>query len=398
MDTAELLSNAIAINSAFPGAPSDHERPGERRLAEFMGEKLTSYGFQVESQQVRGDRINVIAEKGSGGRTLLLTGHLDTVPQVTGWTKTDPWSPLVHGDRLYGLGACDMKGGLVAILQAVRDFEPKGYTLKVAFVVDEENDSEGSYVFGESGWLADVEAVLVPEGPQPRQPGEDDTKDTNVLTLGRRGRIDIEIEVRGRPAHAAFAEMGVSALLRGAHVALAIERLVLVEHPQLKRGGATIRRFASQTAGLSIPEVATLRIDRHLVPPETPESAQCQIEELIERLYQDGTLERGEDMPIKVMVPERYPPYLKPYVTSPDDPLVRLVEGAVRERFGHVRYDYGQSVADENYYGAQLGLSIVVLGPIGDNAHSADEWVSLSSVEDVASVYRTVLNRWPAEG
>src|SRR5579884_2850816 len=392
METSQLLSAIVAINSAFPGDSPAPDRPGERALGGFLADFLRAEGFRVERQEVRDGRANVLAEEGSDGHTLLLTGHMDTGPRVAGWTKTGPWTPLVQGDRLYGLGACDMKGGLVAILQAVRGFAPDGYTLKVAFVVDEENVSEGAYVLGESGWLGDVEAVLVPEGPQPREPGEDYAAHPNVLTLGRRGRIDIDVTLIGRPGHAAHPERGVSALRRGAVLALALGLLAPEKHTQLKRGGATIRRFVSEAAGLSIPEVAQLRIDRHLVPPETPASAQLQVEELIERLYQEGALERATDMPIEVAVPARHPPYLLPYVTSPEEPVVRLVEAVVRERFGDARHDYGMSVADENYYGAALGLPVVVLGPVGDNAHAADEWVSLSSVEELADVYRTVLD------
>jgi acetylornithine deacetylase/succinyl-diaminopimelate desuccinylase-like protein len=391
MQTRQLLAELVSINSAFPAASPAPDRPGEQKLGVFIEDLLKAAGFTVQRQYVTGERFNVLAEKGQGARALLLSGHMDTVPAASGW-ETDPWQPRVEGDRLYGLGSCDMKGGLCALLQAVENVQPRTYTLKLAFLADEENISQGAYTLVQSGWLQDVVAVLIPEigtssGPQigPRR-----------ITLGRQGRVDLDIQIRGRSAHAGNAEAGVSALLRGALVALALEQLPLATHPQLGRSRATIRRFVSEAKGLSIPDVAELRIDRHLVPPETIESARQDVEDIIERLYQEGKLARDPALPITVSVPERPTPYLKPFVVSPTTPFVQLVEQVIREQLGSVSYNYAYSVADENYYGADLGLPAVVLGPAGGNHHAPGEWVSLSSIGELVALYREILARFDA--
>jgi acetylornithine deacetylase/succinyl-diaminopimelate desuccinylase-like protein len=206
--------------------------------------------------------------------------------------------------------------------------------------------------------------------------------------------VDLDIQIRGRSAHAGNAEAGVSALLRGAVVALALEQLPLAEHPQLGRSRATIRRFISEAQGLSIPDTAELRIDRHLVPPETIQSAQRDVEDLIARLYQEGRLAYDPGLPITVSVPERPTPYLKPYVVSTATPFAQLVEQIVREHLGSVHHHYAFSVADENYYGADLGLPAIVLGPAGGNHHAPDEWVSLSSLNELVALYREILARF----
>ena len=389
MQMQDLLSQLVSINSAFTAPTSEPDRPGERELGAFIEQLLQEAGFTVQRQPVVGDRFNVLAEKGQGKRALLLAGHMDTVPAAQGW-KTDPWKPCIDGDKLYGLGACDMKGGLAALLQAVAGFHPGSYTLKLAFLVDEENISQGAHTLVQSPWMQDVAAVLIPEigtsGGQQLGP--------RVLTLGRHGRVDLKILVRGRSAHAGNAEAGVSALLRGAIVALALHRVPLAEHPQLGRPHLTIRRFASEAKGLSIPEVAELLIDRHLVLPETAESARQDVQTLIEQLYQEGALAYDSTLPITVSVPERPTPYLMPYVVSPTHPFVQLVEQVAREQLGTASHKYSSSVADENYYGATLGLPAVVLGPLGGNHHAPDEWVSLSSLLELVAVYRQILVRF----
>ncbi|HLW01124.1 MAG TPA: M20/M25/M40 family metallo-hydrolase [Ktedonobacterales bacterium] len=390
MEIQELLAQLVSINSAFPGVPSDPDRPGEQQLAVFIEHLLKEAGFAVQRQYVTAERFNILAERGQGVRALLLSGHMDTVPAVAGW-QTNPWEPQIDGDRLTGLGSCDMKGGLAAILQAVEDAQPQSYKLKLAFLVDEEHISWGAHTLVQSGWMSDVVAVLVPEigtSGGGEQPGP------QRMTLGRQGRVDLDIHVQGRSAHAGNAEAGVSALLRAAIVALALQRLPLAEHPQLGRSRATIRRFVSEAKGLSIPEVAELCIDRHLVPPETIESARQDVTDLIERLFQEGTLTPDPDLPITVSVPERPTPYLMPYVISPTEPFVQLVGQVVRDHLGLVSHHYAFSVADENYFGVTLGLPVIVLGPAGGNHHAPGEWVSISSLKQLVSIYRDILARF----
>ena len=389
MEIQELLAQLVSINSAFPGPSPDPDRPGEQQLGQYIEHLLHEAGFAVQRQLVVGERFNVLAEKGEGTHALLLAGHMDTVPAVAGW-ETNPLEPLIDGDRLIGLGSCDMKGGLAAILQAVEGFQPQGYKLKLAFLVDEENISQGAHTLVQSGWMQDVVAVLIPEIGT----SSDQQLGPHRMTLGRQGRVDLDIQIRGRSAHAGNASAGVSALLRGAVIALALERLPLAEHPQLGRSRATIRRFVSEAKGLSIPEVAELRIDRHLVPPETIESARQDVVDLIERLYQEGALTYDPALPITVSVPERPTPYLMPYVVSPTAPFVELVGQVIREQLGSVSHHYAFSVADENYYGATLGLPAIVLGPAGGNHHAPGEWVSLASLQQLVGVYRGILARF----
>lgn len=199
VQTQELLEKLVSINSVYPG---------EREIAEFIEECLENLGFEVERIRVSAKRFNVLAGKGHGDKALLLYGHMDTVPRVEGW-DSDPWKPRVEGDQLYGLGSYDMKAGLCAILQAVRDFAPEGYKLKLAFLVDEENIAEGAYTLVESPWVMDVVAAMTPESGtssvQRRKLGP------RLLTLGRRGRIDLDgLYTRGWPGqqHRAIFDRG----------------------------------------------------------------------------------------------------------------------------------------------------------------------------------------------
>src|SRR3989442_6933587 len=104
---------------------------GEQAVAEACASLCSDAGLDVVLEEVASGRPNVLARwKVGRGPHLLLTGHLDTVPVGEGWTR-DPFGAEVGDGRLYGRGACDMKGGLAAMIGALLDLrrreeEPAG--------------------------------------------------------------------------------------------------------------------------------------------------------------------------------------------------------------------------------------------------------------------------------
>jgi len=92
----------------------------EKDLAEFLEKELQALGFKTRLQWVEEKRPNVIGTYRFGeGKTFMFNGHMDTVPVCEGWT-TDPFKPVEQDGRLYGLGACDMKGGIASIFTALK--------------------------------------------------------------------------------------------------------------------------------------------------------------------------------------------------------------------------------------------------------------------------------------
>src|SRR4029079_6802104 len=104
-----------------------------------------------------------------GGRRIVLSGHLDVVPPGAGapWT-VDPWGGEVRGGRLYGRGACDMKGGVAAILAAVRALDAAGHLddlageVVVALVPSEEDGGQGTLAAIRAGVAGDLSVITEP--------------------------------------------------------------------------------------------------------------------------------------------------------------------------------------------------------------------------------------------
>src|SRR3989344_828008 len=182
MKIIKILESLVEIPSVFPN---------EEKIALLIEKFLKSCGFKTERQMINKTRWNLLAERGIGKKSILIYGHMDTVPSYGKW-ETNPYKLTAKNNKLYGLGACDMKGGLASILNTVQIMD-ENRKIKVFFGVDEENISEGvwSAIENKREWFNDVELVVVAE------PGASliQTGGANVITLGRRGRVVLSIEI-----------------------------------------------------------------------------------------------------------------------------------------------------------------------------------------------------------
>jgi acetylornithine deacetylase len=141
----------------------------------------------------------------TGGRRLILSGHLDVVPagDRATWTA-DPWGAEIRGAALYGRGACDMKGGVAAILAAARalraagDLDRLGGELLVVLVPSEEDGGQGTLAAIRAGAIADLAVIAEPSGLD--------------IVVAHAGAITFRLTVPGRAAHASRRREGVSAL------------------------------------------------------------------------------------------------------------------------------------------------------------------------------------------
>jgi acetylornithine deacetylase/succinyl-diaminopimelate desuccinylase-like protein len=373
MSEVDILRELVSMDSVFPN---------ERRVGERLESALKELGFTVSRQEIPEGRFNVIGERGSRGSPVLFYGHMDTVPVYGEWTS-DPFELIESDGRLYGLGAYDMKAGIAAVLSALQ--EESDRRIKVAFGVDEENNSAGAWELVGSGFLDDVEGVITCEIGDER----DEALAGRVITLGRRGRAVFEFRVPGRSIHAAHSRGQASATREAAKLVVALEEMndELPSHELLPRASQYVSSVESRSTSLSTPAEATVIVDRHLVVPEDVESALRDYEAFLDRLYSEGRLEEIDGRRISVSIKGREQPYLMPYYTPRENGLARSLADAVRSEAGEPHYNTGHSVADECVL-ASAGVPVVSLAPIGGNEHSADEWVSKRSYLQMIRVLR----------
>lgn len=198
--------------------------------------------------------------------------------------------------------------------------------------------------------------------------------------LGARGRFVIEVGAKGKKAHAARPYLGINAIEELAKLVSNLNRIRMKKHPKLGKGSYCTLYFSGSADGLSVPDEAIAIIDRHVVVGEDWEKVRGELYRLAERV--------GVRAELEIEKYRRPTPEMLPYVVKENNRFVRRFKEAYREvERKSVEITYGASVGDFNYFGTYLSKPTLVFGPIGGNWHSADEWVSVSSVRRVKGIY-----------
>jgi succinyl-diaminopimelate desuccinylase len=203
-DPVELAQRLIACPSVTP-------EDGGAII--FLGSALESIGFTVHhlvsGEAPDGPIDNLFASRGSGGPHFAFAGHTDVVPPGDGWS-TDPFTPVIRGDFLYGRGAVDMKGAIAAFVAAAAEVRDHPGTLSLIITGDE----EGPATHGTPALIEWMEAreirpdlCLVGEPTSVARLGD-------TLKIGRRGSVNMWIEVKGTQGHVAYPQLADNPVTR----------------------------------------------------------------------------------------------------------------------------------------------------------------------------------------
>ncbi len=380
-------------------------------ICEYLADRLGRGGFAVELIRAEGapgdsaahPRWNLIArhEGGDPGDCVHFNSHHDVVEVGHGWTR-DPFAAEVEGDRIYGRGACDMKGGLAASIIAAAAFVAAcpGHrgAIEISATADEESGGFGgvAYLAGQ-GWFSPgrVQHVIIPEPLH---------KDR--ICLGHRGVWWAEIETKGRIAHGSMPFLGDCAVRHmGAVLAemeetlfplLATRRTAMPVIPEGARastlninaihGGAAEQ--AADYTGLPapcVPDRCRITIDRRFLIEEDLAEVKREIAALLDRV-------KARRPTFDCEVRDLFE--VQPVMTGKDAPVVRSTAAAIQTVLGRPpAYVVSPGTYDQKHIDRIGRLrNCIAYGPgILDLAHQPDEWVGITDMMDSARVMALVL-------
>jgi acetylornithine deacetylase len=369
-DLADLTSALVAIDSVNPGLVPG--AAGEAELATFVAGWFEQAGLEVRVVEPRPGRPSVIATAHGrgGGRSLLLNAHLDTVG-VAG--MDGPHEPRREGNRLYGRGAYDTKGGLAACMAAAAGAMTDGLSgdVIVAAVADEEFASLGSFaIVGDI--RADAAIVSEPTG-------------MDQIWVAHKGFAWLEILTRGRAAHGSLPDIGVDAIVHMGAVLSELERLsgelALRRHDLLGASSLHASLISGGQELSSYPEECRLRIERRTVPGETAASVQREIEAVVQACRTDR---RNFDAQVETLL------WRDPFAVDQGAEIITSVTRAATAVLGVPPAPVGAPAWTDAAVFAEAGIPAVIYGPGGDGAHALVEWVDLDDVARCSEVYRAV--------
>ncbi len=367
-----ILRELVAINSINTTLSGG---PGEGEVAGFIELFLSKLKLEVERYSSDGGCTSVATVvRGQGGaESIVLNGHIDTVG-VEGMDS--PFVLRQEGDRLYGRGAYDMKGG-VAVMLALGEYfvrHPPAGDLWLTFSGGEEDHSRGTEQLVRE-WLPQV--FPPPWAGIFLEPTE------CLIGTAHKGFTWFEIQVLGRAAHGSRPEQGIDAILplRGALAELERIRAELSTRPPdslLGRPSLHGGLIQGGTELSVVPAQALLRWERRTLPDEAPENV------LAELLRVADAVEKipGGHRVMKQTIFVR-----PPYRTPADAGIIRRLQKASSD----ARLTGLSFWADSAVMGS-AGIPCVLFGPAGHGAHAIDEWVSQTSLLQVYNVLKQVIS------
>jgi acetylornithine deacetylase len=408
----EIASRLIAFDTTVD-RPGDEPR-AERECQQYVADLLSEAGFEVDmwepsveemrdhpmyrEEQNWRDRPIVVGRLAGtgGGRALMFNGHIDTVPAgpLEHWT-TDPWTPTVRGDRLYGRGACDMKSGVAAMLEAalaVAEGERPRGDLLVEVVTDEEVNGMGTLAAIRRGHRA--AAAVVPEPTQ------------LDIWIAFRGILVGEVEVVGRKGHVEVAQPHWS---QGGAVNAVHEMMRVLawlreldgrwrnrpdkQHPLCSTGEVHVTTIAGGDFYANVPELCRATLDICYVPGEEDADGyggrvKAEIERHLAALESDWLAE--------------HPPRLRWLVDFPPaeidtgEPVVCELADVVAATVGRHPAILGLDTWDDTVsLIREADMPSVSFGPgSNDQAHAVDEFVDLGQLEACARSLTAFARAW----
>jgi succinyl-diaminopimelate desuccinylase len=243
----------------------------EQPCVEWIQSYLDALSFETTLQVVEPGRANVIAKYGVGKEPgLVLSGHIDVVlagdPSL--WKVTGPFSPVVKGGRLYGRGACDMKGPDACMIQAAEELIDKGFNKQLTLVFTAGEDT--------GGWFVDKvisDKLITRHEAEFGVIGEPSLME---IIPAHKGSGGTEVLIHGKAAHSSRPELGINAIQKAADFLYELRKLQKEldksPHPLL---GPTTVECTMMNGGFKaniIPDQAHLTLNFRFIPGhEDPE-------------------------------------------------------------------------------------------------------------------------------
>ena len=399
-DLVALTQDLIRIPTLNP--------PGQdyRRICEFLDQRLAVSGFETELIRATGTpgdsdafpRWNIIARREGtrAGDCVHFNSHTDVVEVGQGWTK-DPFGGTLEDGKIYGRGACDMKGGLAASIVAAEAFIATHSTyhgaIEISGTADEESGGYGGVAYlAEKGYFdpARVQHVIIPE-----------PLNKDRICLGHRGGWWAEIETKGEIAHGAMPFLGDCAVRHMGAVLQAFEDKLFPAMAARRTAMPVVPDGARQSTmninsihggqpdqapddtslpAHCVPDSCRIVIDRRFLMEEPLEQVREEITELLDALKATRPDFRYTLTEINSVLPS---------MTDREAPVVRTVAQAIENVIGKPpEYVASPGTYDQKHIDRIGKLkNCIAYGPgILELAHKPDEYIGVNDMLDSAKV------------
>lgn len=370
------MSDALELAKQLIACPS--VTPARGAVFDVVEAALVARGFTIDRFTVGeapdGPVENLLAWRGEGAPHFAFAGHLDVVPPGAGWSA-DPFAAEVKGDLLYGRGAVDMKGAIAAFIAALDCIDQTRGTISLILTGDE----EGPAIFGTRALIDRMatrglkpDLCLVGEPTSVHRLGD-------TIKIGRRGSVNIWIEVPGMQGHVAYPHLAHNPIPK------LVRALAAIDAIHLDDGTDWFQPSNIEITDLEVGNTATNVI---------PALAKARLS------IRFNDLHRGDDLAARVrdlVLAEAPDAIVSPrvsgeaFLTQPG-PLSDLVASAIREHTG-VEAELSTSGGTSDARFLSKLCPVVEFGLSNATMHKLDEAVAIADLEALVAIYADIVRR-----
>ena len=365
-DLADPLGLAQALIRCASVTPED---AGAQSV---LAAALESQGFKVD-RLLFGKIHNLFARRGKARPHICFAGHTDVVPPGSGSWRQDPFAGSVHQEKLYGRGACDMKGAVAAFVAAVAQLSDIPGSISLLITGDEEGPATDGTVrvlewMATNGQIPDF--CLVGEPTCVKKLGD-------VIKIGRRGSLNARITAHGVQGHVAYpqrADNPVHKLIRA---------LAALTAAPLDAGSEWFQPSSLQVTSIDVGNTATNVI---------PAAANAALNIRFNDRHSGASLEAWLRVTLAQYI-ERFDLEVsvsgESFLTQPGETVERLRRAIAAATGVEPKLDTGGGTSDARFISSYC--PVAEFGLIGSSMHQVDEHVPVSELRELARVYAAAL-------
>lgn len=354
--------------------------PDDAGCQTFIADYLAKLGFEITALPY-GDVSNLWATVGNSGPLFVFAGHTDVVPPgpLDKWTS-DPFTPVIRGDYLFGRGAADMKSSIAAMLAACRDFlakKPK-FDGRIGLLIT--SDEEG---IAENGTKKVVEFLkqqqifidycLVGEASS-------ETAFGDTIKIGRRGSLSGKLIIHGKQGHIAYPQLADNPIHRCPAL---LQELV---NYRWDKGNEYFQPTQFQISNIHagtgannvIPHEVIIDFNFRYAPVQTAQALQAIVESLLEKQQLKSTLTWHHSG--------------KPFFSEPDKLAHSLANVIKNVADITPKFSTSGGTSDGRFL-IDICKELIEFGPINESIHKIDENISVTDLSRLKLVYQQLLEK-----
>lgn len=349
---------------------------GEDEISSYISDFLEKIRVDNAIISHEKDRKSLIAyyPGTESGKNLLMCGHLDTINIDSVEAPDNSIMADVRGGKMFGLGTSDMKGGVAAMLYALKElvrinFKPR-YDIFFAFTGDEEADKAGALHLLENELTNNTRLMIVGEP-------------TNLnLGLGSKGQIWFEVKFKGKAAHGSTPDKGKSAVLMAMNfISQILEPEFFVKNEKFFPKSTVNVGFLNADGPFNVvPDTCVAGLDIRLSPPETVENVKKKIKDILSSSF------RKNEYELKIV------DSLDASFVQPESRMAKEIKKIIGRHASGKRKIALSYATDGSVLNTYASVPVIILGPgIPEVIHNRDEYIPLENIINASRIYTDIM-------